>query len=417
MADPTDGDEGATTSAPVESDGSSLGADPPDPTPGLRRVVLAASFAFPGTSGSPLLQMDAVESLLRHGVEVTVVRYVGRRPLGTVRRRWRGVEVLDVPLAGAPGVVGSLLRRRRPDVLYAHGVLGAELVAPAALAGRTPLVLELHAGAAALAGPAPGGLASLAPHRLATAMVRRATARTIVLSGVERDALVGGGWAAPERVEVLYPPVPDAMRSTLDPPPDAPSAEGPPTIGYVGSYQRWQGVDQLLEAMERVWRHHPDAVVHLWGADEADRQALAPAIAAASGQVVVGGRVERDQILPLLRSFTVAVIPRPDVAVNATTSRKLGEFLLSGRPVVATDVADHRALLGGGAGVVVAPTADGVADGLVEVLDDPAAAEAVGRAGAALAEARFGAATVEARRIELLTQAAAGSRRRPRAAT
>lgn len=70
---------------------------------------------------------------------------------------------------------------------------------------------------------------------------------------------------------------------------------------------------------------------------------------------------------------------------------KLGEYLATGRPVVASDVGDVGDYLEDGkSAVIVSPdSVESIAEGLVWLIAHPAEARAIGRAGKAVAAAHF----------------------------
>lgn len=141
----------------------------------------------------------------------------------------------------------------------------------------------------------------------------------------------------------------------------------PLQVIYVGAGGPHDGVELLVEAFSRVRRQWPGASLVL-----VMRRQEAPGVGALPGV----RRVEADgaALDALLASSGVAVVPRPDTPYNRIALPvKLMEYLSFGLPVVVTGpseaqriVADYRA------GLAVAPTAEGLAEGLALLFADRA---------------------------------------------
>ena len=364
-------------------------ADRNDPTDAARarRILLVTSFPFPGSTGSPLHAMLLTRAMAARGHEITVLRYGGRRAPRVDRASWHGINVSTVPMASWPRFLLRTLREMRPSVVWTHGGFGLLVAMPFARARGIPILHEAHA----LPGPARAGAS------LRTRTVFRAEAQielraprladgVIALSERMADAMVRAGIRR-ERLSVSYPPVDlAAVRGE----PRAPAASAP-IVAYVGNFWFYQGVSLLLEAIPLVLAERPDVRFQLVGGSPEDLDANArERLRAAGDSVAVVPRIDPDDVPAVLRGADVLVIPRPDIPINRTTARKLGEYLASGRILVATDVADHRRLIEErSCGIVVRCDAADLAAGLLRAVQDRAASGALARRAVEVAEEVF----------------------------
>jgi glycosyltransferase involved in cell wall biosynthesis len=261
--------------------------------------------------------------------------------------------------------VRALERDGRPDVVYAHGFRSAAVALPLLAHGARPgLVLEVHSLAT---GGSSSSRLRLLRNRVAEFLPRLARAEVIALSQAEADALVEQRVAPRQQVHVAYPPVPieEYARPARAVRVDA------AVVTYVGNFQHYQGVDMLLEAIPVVAAAHSGVRFVLVGGHDDENVAAAASLGRdVLHRVEFVGRVAPARVAEIYEGADVLVIPRPDLPINRTTARKLGEYLASGRLVVATDVGDHQRLIAeNDAGIVGAPTASGIADGLIRALD------------------------------------------------
>jgi glycosyltransferase involved in cell wall biosynthesis len=140
----------------------------------------------------------------------------------------------------------------------------------------------------------------------------------------------------------------------------------PDVVATIAQMAPGSGLDILMEAMELVRRRRPNArlIVVARSLDpEAERNlpdwvTIVPA--------------SRDSLAELLRPARVCVLPLPiNAYTNLAVAVRLLDFLGFGKPIVATDTVETRALLAAGdAGTVTDYTPAGLAEGIMPILED-----------------------------------------------
>jgi colanic acid biosynthesis glycosyl transferase WcaI len=154
-----------------------------------------------------------------------------------------------------------------------------------------------------------------------------------------------------------------------------------PVVLYAGNIGFSQSLDLVLAAARRL----PQATFLVNG-DGSARAAL-EAQAAGMGNVRFAGFVPDDRLGELLATGDIHVVPLRRGLGTVSVPSKTYSILAAGRPVVAaidpgTEV--PRILAAAGAGLAVPPDdADAFVDAVATLLDDPARAAAMGRAGRA----------------------------------
>lgn len=364
---------------------------PPEPVPTVvrslegRSVLVVAPQPFYEDRGTPIAVRQLVEALatLGAGVELLVfptgrdVRIPGVRvrkvanPFG-VRRVPVGLSLAKVALdAVLVPTLARRLRAERWDVVHAV----EEAIFPV-LALRRPL---RRGGPAVVY-----DMQSSLPEQLAAHPVLGLPALQRPLRAAERRAILGAdavvasaglgahvrGIAPEARMEewrfagLSQPPVgadPTAMRRRLGVPVDS------PLVAYVGNFASYQGVPLLLEALPFLWRRTPDARVVVVGAvgEEGKRLVERAERCGAAGRLLVVARQPRERLAELLAAADVFVSPRLE---GSNLPLKLFDYLAAGRPVVATDVACHRALQIGELATLVPPEPERLGEALAREL-------------------------------------------------
>jgi len=161
-----------------------------------------------------------------------------------------------------------------------------------------------------------------------------------------------------------------------------------PVILYTGTFESYQGLDLLYQAMKAVLPERPDARLVLVGGDPAQVAAARRQIAAAGidAAVVVTGQRPPDEIPSYLDAATVLVSPRSS---GTNTPLKIYQYLRSGRPIVATNLRTHTQVLSPETAFLAEPTPAKFAQAILAALNDRASAARVGEAAKRLAEARY----------------------------
>ena len=173
-----------------------------------------------------------------------------------------------------------------------------------------------------------------------------------------------------------------AVRSAFGLDPEAPLAV------YTGTFEAYQGIDLLFEAMALVARRLPAARLLLAGGKPAQvERARGRARAAGIEDVTVfAGERPAGEIPSFLDAADVLVSPR---STGTNTPLKVYQYLRSGRPIVATRLLTHTQVLDDDVSILTDPTAEGLAAGILEALGDPCRGRALGNRARALAERKY----------------------------
>jgi glycosyltransferase involved in cell wall biosynthesis len=155
-----------------------------------------------------------------------------------------------------------------------------------------------------------------------------------------------------------------ALRSELGIPNDA------PVVVYSGTFESYQGLVNLLKAIPVVRTRVPGTVFVLVGREGNAGDAV---VREAGGLGLLGDGVHllprqpRARMSTFLALADVLVSPRSE---GANLPLKIYDYLASGRAIVATDLPVHRPVLDDARAVLVGPTSDQLANGVVELLQD-----------------------------------------------
>ena len=268
-------------------------------------------------------------------------------------------------------------RARRPDVVYAHFLVPAGLIA--ALAGRAPLVVTAHGRDVRNVGELPGVAA-------ATRVVVRRAAAVVCVSEYLRGELELRVPEAAGKTVVISSGV-DLERFAV-----APAPEGPPRYLCVGSLSERKNVVRLADAFAAL-----DGGATLTFAGEGPLRGV---LEGREG-VRLLGRVPHEEIPRLLADAHVLAQP----SVLEPLGQSLLEGMAVGRPVVATRIGGPPEFVPPDAGVLVDPLdVEALTAALRWAAALPVPNEAA-RAAAALHDVRL-----QAERIEAVLIRAAGLR-------
>lgn len=152
-------------------------------------------------------------------------------------------------------------------------------------------------------------------------------------------------------------------------------------IFYAGSFEAYQGLDLLVEAVADLRRTHDDVTLVAAGGSEEQVEALHEVARRfdVPDECMFPGSLPQSEVRRLLPDADVLVSSR---ITGTNTPLKVYEQLASGVPVVATRITAHTQVLDDSIAFLVDPTPAALADGFRAVFDDPT--EARRRASAAL---------------------------------
>jgi PEP-CTERM/exosortase A-associated glycosyltransferase len=249
--------------------------------------------------------------------------------------------------------IEGVVKIEKPDLLHAHSPV---LNALAALwVGRKlgiPVVYEIRAfweDAAVDHGTYSEGSWKYRAVRSAETWVCRRAAQVAVLCNGLREDLIQRG-IPPEKLTVVFNGInPEEFRPCS---PDVAFASshgivGKKVLGFIGSFYRYEGLDLLVKAMERIKTTRNDAVLILVGGGETEselRQQIEQL--GLQGCVILLGRIPHEKIPGVYSLMDVLVYPRYSMRLTElVTPLKPLEAMAMGKPLIASDIGGHRELI------------------------------------------------------------------------
>lgn len=190
-------------------------------------------------------------------------------------------------------------------------------------------------------------------------------------------------WRFPSALPEASPQEVEALRRDLGIPP------GRPVVLYSGTFEPYQGLPELLAAIPHVQAEVPNVTFVLVGAEESGGTTVARGHAdlVRSGALRVVRRQPREKIPCFLALADVVVSPR---AYGDNLPLKIFDYLAAGKPIVATDIPAHRALLDEDRALLTRAWSPELASAIVRLIRDKPLAARLAAAGHTYAEGRFG---------------------------
>ena len=342
--------------------------------------------------GGPAWQVSVLtRGLDEHRFESRlVVGDVGEGEADFIALRDPDLPVLKIPALGRSVRFGDDLRafvaiRRairdyRPDIVHTHTAKAGVLGRLAAATCRVPVRVHTFHGHV-LHGYFKRWVTRLV--RIVEELLARRTTALVAVGERVRDELLGAGIGRSDQYVVIPPGV------ALEARPDRVSARNGlglplnrPLVLFVGRLTAVKRPDRLIEAMALVLDTRPDAVLAIAGEGELLEETRSRAEPLGESVRCLGW--QRD-IAGLYAAADCMVLTSDNEGMPVT----LIEAAMAGVPSVTTDVGSAReVVLDGVTGLVVAPDAAAVADGLVRLLDNDLR-HRMGAAARARAEAEF----------------------------
>jgi glycosyltransferase involved in cell wall biosynthesis len=161
-----------------------------------------------------------------------------------------------------------------------------------------------------------------------------------------------------------------------------------PVVLYTGTFEAYQGLDLLFQAIAHVHQAMPDARLLLVGGkpDHVER-AREDARRAGIGDVTIfAGERPAEEIPAYLLACDVLVSPR---SRGTNTPLKIYQYLRSGTPIVATRLLTHTQVLTDETAILTGASATEFAVGILEALRNKGRAASVGEHARQLAETKY----------------------------
>jgi glycosyltransferase involved in cell wall biosynthesis len=191
----------------------------------------------------------------------------------------------------------------------------------------------------------------------------------------------------------------------------APRPFGDPVrIFYGGTFASKDGVENLITAFEDICKKHENVQLILTGKGSRDRMAsILKMIAdsAVSRRINYAGYLDDEAFYRELNGSDILCMTRTASAfANTGFPFKLGEYLATGRPVIASDVSDvSQYLTDRESAVLIRPDSSGaIAEAIEYLIADRERAMRIGAAGREVAEKYFDVKVVAEKLRRLLTE-------------
>jgi len=161
-----------------------------------------------------------------------------------------------------------------------------------------------------------------------------------------------------------------------------------PLALYTGTFEAYQGVEMLIDAVALLVKRRPDARVLVVGGEPAQVE-QAKARAASSGAaaaMIFTGQQPAKEIPGFVQAADVLVSPR---IRGTNTPLKIYSYLRSGKPIVATNLLTHTQVLTPEIALLVDPTPEPFAAAILELLENPQRRAQLSSAARAVAQQKY----------------------------
>jgi glycogen synthase len=332
------------------------------------RILHVLDHGLPLHSGYTFRTRAILRAQIARGWEVAAVTGCRHGKFDADEETIDGIRFHRTPRANSwPPVIGELrevaafarrieavARKWRPDILHAHSpVLDAMAAQRVADRLGLPLVYEIRAfwedAAVGNGTGREGSLKYRATRALETRAVRKADAVAVICEGLKSDLVARGIdptkiFVSPNGVDLALfgEPLPydQGLAKEL-------AVEGAETIGFIGSFYDYEGLDVLIAAMPALVAARPSMHLILVGGGPMDAALRAQAEASpVADRIRFVGRVPHGEVERYYSVVDVLVYPRKHMRLtDLVTPLKPLEAMAQLRLVAASDVGGHRELV------------------------------------------------------------------------
>jgi glycosyltransferase involved in cell wall biosynthesis len=311
-------------------------------------------------------------------VKLAALRYQGEWGFKVSEKRYAGfggICFYDVPFPCWVMGMLKIIRQEKINVIHAHTYGAANRSWLAAQLLGVPLVYEIHSllGEELERDKLGRGWKFQLNHWLERIVLRNAD-HVVVLGQAVKQVLMDEQGIPASKISVIYPGVDLAEF--------APSSNrvrnhkklfpGRFVVMYVGQLgYPTQGVNLLLETIPLVTQRHPEVLFAFVGGPAGVAAEMQLGLGEFQSKAIFLTDVDSAKLPEIIAQADILVHPRLDCRDNYSVQSKIGIYLASGKPIVATSVADYNFLLGElHAGILVKPEKYSLADGICKILSN-----------------------------------------------
>ncbi len=161
-----------------------------------------------------------------------------------------------------------------------------------------------------------------------------------------------------------------------------------PALLYVGNLEPYQGIDLLLDGLTKATQRVPEIALVIAGgrADDIESYTRKAASLGLADRVHFLGPRPLSHMADLFHDADVLVSPRTQ---GENTPMKIYSYLDADRAILATDLPTHTQVLDSSVARLVPPSANAMANGMVELIQDPELRKTLGGRAKQLARDRY----------------------------
>jgi glycosyltransferase involved in cell wall biosynthesis len=153
--------------------------------------------------------------------------------------------------------------------------------------------------------------------------------------------------------------------------------DGKNPVVYTGNYERYQGLEMVLESAKLVREQIPSIIFLFVGAKsiQCEYWTNKAQEMGVDDCTMFLDAVSPEESMVYLACADVLISPR---LLGSTTPLKIYSYLHSGKPIVATNISAHTQVLNTDNAYLVEPTGKAVAEGIIMIMKNPEIAECLG---------------------------------------
>lgn len=157
---------------------------------------------------------------------------------------------------------------------------------------------------------------------------------------------------------------------------------------YTGTFERYQGVELLIESFGKVVKKHPGSMLILVGGKPDQIQECQELVSRQNldQSVIFTGIVPLEDANDYIRMADILVSPRIE---GTSVPLKIYTYLHAGKPILVTNIPAHSLVLSQENACLVDPTAEAMADGLNRLIEDNEFRTKLGLSSKKLAEDKY----------------------------